>query len=83
MAEGVSKLTVVHDVTVPAHRAHDLGPGAEAGGGWAWILSDLKTLLETGSALESWAAAGAPGRGPRAHAARPLDSLPEPQAKER
>jgi hypothetical protein len=22
-----------------------------AGGGWAWILSDLKTLLETGTAL--------------------------------
>jgi hypothetical protein len=21
------------------------------GGGWAWILSDLKTLLETGSKL--------------------------------
>ncbi len=24
---------------------------AGAGGGWAWILSDLKTLLETGSRL--------------------------------
>jgi hypothetical protein len=26
----------------------DLG----AGGGWAWVLSDLKTLLETGSAFD-------------------------------
>ena len=24
----------------------------EGGGGWSWILSDLKTLLETGAALE-------------------------------
>jgi hypothetical protein len=23
-----------------------------AGGGWAWILSDLKTLLETGKRLD-------------------------------
>jgi hypothetical protein len=23
----------------------------EAGGGWSWILSDLKTLLETGAPL--------------------------------
>ena len=22
-----------------------------AGGGWAWVLSDLKTLLETGSGV--------------------------------
>ena len=35
---GFTKLTVVHDV-------------AGAGGGWAWVLSDLKTLLETGSSL--------------------------------
>jgi len=25
----------------------------EGGGGWSWILSDLKTLLETGSAVHS------------------------------
>ena len=29
------------------HRA-----AAQGGGGWTWILSDLKTLLETGEALE-------------------------------
>ena len=28
-------------------------PGDDGGGGWAWILSDLKTLLETGNAIES------------------------------
>ena len=26
--------------------------GETAGGGWAWVLSDLKTLLETGSAMD-------------------------------
>ena len=25
-----------------------------AGGGWAWVLSDLKTLLETGEPLGAW-----------------------------
>jgi hypothetical protein len=25
--------------------------GAPGGGGWAWVLSDLKTLLETGAAF--------------------------------
>jgi hypothetical protein len=33
-----------------------VGGGAEsqgAGGGWAWVLSDLKSLLETGSILAS------------------------------
>jgi len=27
-----------------------------AGGGWSWVLSDLKTLLETGKPLAGWAA---------------------------
>ena len=27
------------------------GPGQSAGGGWAWILSDLKSLLETGDVI--------------------------------
>ena len=27
------------------------GEAGEAGGGWAWVLSDLKTLLETGKAM--------------------------------
>jgi uncharacterized protein YndB with AHSA1/START domain len=48
---GVTKLTVIHDL----EGAPKLAPmvageldGAGAGGGWAWILSDLKSLLETG-----------------------------------
>jgi len=51
---GVCKLTVVHDlVGAPATAALTSGSqeeyGAGAGGGWSWVLSDLKTLLETGS----------------------------------
>jgi uncharacterized protein YndB with AHSA1/START domain len=53
---GVSRLTVTHDVTdapnlaaVVAGAYEDQGGGG--GGGWAWILSDLKSLLETGSIL--------------------------------
>ena len=29
-----------------------------AGGGWSWVLSDLKTLLETGSGMEVWPTSG-------------------------
>jgi uncharacterized protein YndB with AHSA1/START domain len=56
VAPGVSRLTVTHDVTgapnlaaVVAGAYEDQGGGG--GGGWAWILSDLKSLLETGSIL--------------------------------
>ncbi len=48
---GVCKLTVTHDVTgAPATAAMVAGAQEEygAGGGWAWVLSDLKTLVETG-----------------------------------
>lgn len=51
--DGISKLTVVHELTdAPATARVTSGEDADAGGGWAWILSDLKTLLETGSALD-------------------------------
>ena len=49
---GVCKLTVTHDVTgAPATAAMVAGAQEEygAGGGWAWILSDLKSLVETGT----------------------------------
>lgn len=56
VAPGVSRLTVTHDVTgapnlanVVAGAYEDQGGGG--GGGWAWILSDLKSLLETGAVL--------------------------------
>ena len=47
---GVCKLTVTHDLPdAPATAAMVGGAGEEgAGGGWAWILSDLKSLVETG-----------------------------------
>jgi uncharacterized protein YndB with AHSA1/START domain len=46
---GVCKLTVTHELVGAPATAAMVG-GTEdgaAGGGWAWILSDLKTLLET------------------------------------
>jgi hypothetical protein len=43
---------VIHDVTdAPSTAAVVSGEIAEAGGGWAWVLSSLKTLLETGQTL--------------------------------
>ena len=51
---GVSTLTVTHDVTGAPHHGNLVAGGMEsegAGGGWAWVLSDLKTLLETGSPM--------------------------------
>ncbi|MCU7723026.1 SRPBCC domain-containing protein [Actinoplanes sp. KI2] len=50
MQPGVCKLTVTHElVGAPATAAMVAGTeDSGAGGGWAWILSDLKTFLETG-----------------------------------
>ncbi|AGL14973.1 SRPBCC domain-containing protein [Actinoplanes sp. N902-109] len=51
---GVCRLTLTHELTgAPATSAMVAGsPLDEAGGGgWAWVLSDLKTLLETGATL--------------------------------
>ncbi|MFB7269012.1 SRPBCC family protein [Streptomyces sp. NPDC056244] len=49
---GVVKLTVTHDVTgAPAHAAQVAGEIKETGGGWAMLLSDLKSLLETGKTM--------------------------------
>lgn len=53
--DGVCVLTVTHDVTgAPGMAAlvrGDFEPMG-AGGGWAWTLSGLKTLLETGEEME-------------------------------
>jgi uncharacterized protein YndB with AHSA1/START domain len=49
---GVSKLTVTHDLAGAPKTAVLVSGALEAegaGGGWAWMLSDLKTLLETGT----------------------------------
>lgn len=51
---GVSCLTVTHELDgAPATAAMVAGSVAGAGGGWAEVLSDLKSLLETGSSLSS------------------------------
>ena len=52
---GVTKLTVVHDLEGAPKLAALLAGENEAegaGGGWAWVLSGLKTVLETGSELD-------------------------------
>lgn len=51
---GVTKLTLTHDLSGAPNLSILLSGGLEqggAGGGWAWVLSDLKTLLETGSSF--------------------------------
>jgi uncharacterized protein YndB with AHSA1/START domain len=52
---GVTRLTLIHDLAgapslalVVSGQLEDEG----AGGGWSWVLSDLKSLLETGSPLD-------------------------------
>jgi uncharacterized protein YndB with AHSA1/START domain len=49
---GASRLTLTHDVTnAPITAQMVNGDMANAGGGWPFMISDLKTLLETGKAL--------------------------------
>jgi uncharacterized protein YndB with AHSA1/START domain len=51
---GGSRLTVTHELEGAPGLASLVAGEQEssgAGGGWAWVLSDLKTLLETGTAL--------------------------------
>jgi uncharacterized protein YndB with AHSA1/START domain len=51
---GMARLTVTHELEgAPLHAEQVLGlaPVGEGGGGWSWILSDLKTLLESGEPL--------------------------------
>ncbi len=53
--DGVCRLTVTHELAgMPSLYAMTSGNnefGAMGGGGWPWILSDLKSLLETGEAF--------------------------------
>ena len=52
--DGVCKLTVTHELEGAPKLALLVAGGREdAGGGWSWVLSDLKTLLETGTALST------------------------------
>ena len=54
--DGVTRLTITHELEHAPRHAHVLSGGLDdeghgGGGGWAWVLSDLKTLLETGDRL--------------------------------
>jgi hypothetical protein len=52
---GVTRLTVTHELDgAPRLAALVAGEmeGTGAGGGWNWVLSGLKTLLETGTPLQ-------------------------------
>jgi uncharacterized protein YndB with AHSA1/START domain len=54
MQDGVAKLTLIHELDGAPTLASLLRGDWEsqgAGGGWAWVLSDLKSLLETGARL--------------------------------
>ncbi len=49
---GVSKLTLTHQLeAAPLTAALVSGSMPGTGGGWPYVLSDLKTLLETGTSL--------------------------------
>jgi uncharacterized protein YndB with AHSA1/START domain len=53
--EGVTRLTVTHELKGAPKLAILVSGAMEdtgAGGGWSWVLSDLKSLLETGLALD-------------------------------
>jgi uncharacterized protein YndB with AHSA1/START domain len=52
---GVTRLSVTHDLEGAPKLALLVSGGLEdtgAGGGWNWVLSGLKTLLETGTPLD-------------------------------
>jgi uncharacterized protein YndB with AHSA1/START domain len=60
---GVTKVTVIHELEGAPKLAVLLSGGLEdkgAGGGWSWVLSGLKTVLETGDTLD---ALSPPGQG--------------------
>jgi uncharacterized protein YndB with AHSA1/START domain len=51
---GVCTVTIIHDTAgapIVAGMISGGGEPAQGGGGWPWILSDLKSLLETGKRM--------------------------------
>lgn len=57
---GVCRLTLTHEMVDAPHTAEMVSGAMETssgngGGGWSWVLSDLKTLLETGSGFAAGA----------------------------
>ena len=52
--KGICTVTITHDVTgapLVAGMVQGGGDPAQGGGGWPWVLSDLKSLLETGERM--------------------------------
>jgi len=52
--EGVTRLTVTHELDNAPHTLAAVSNDEklrEGGGGWSWILSDLKSLLESGGSI--------------------------------
>jgi uncharacterized protein YndB with AHSA1/START domain/DNA-binding transcriptional ArsR family regulator len=53
-SDGITCLTLTHELTGAPLVAEQVGGTLEgAGGGWAEVLSDLKSLLETGSSMHA------------------------------
>ena len=51
---GLTELTLTHELEGAPNTAFIVsGEAKDAGGGWAWILSDLKSLLETGASMNA------------------------------
>lgn len=53
---GLTRVQLTHDLSAaPEYAAEVAGGGepAEGGGGWPWVLSDLKSLLETGEPMSA------------------------------
>jgi uncharacterized protein YndB with AHSA1/START domain len=55
-ADGTCRLTLTHELSGAPHTAHMVSGAlddqdGEGGGGWSWVLSDLKSLLETGNRM--------------------------------
>jgi uncharacterized protein YndB with AHSA1/START domain len=52
---GFSRLTVIHDLTGAPTMAQAVKSkfNLQGGGGWSWILSDLKSLIETGKIMSA------------------------------
>ena len=48
---GLTAVTVRHECPGAPHTAALASAGTAGSGGWSWVLSDLKTLLETGRPL--------------------------------
>jgi len=51
---GITRLTVIHELHNAPHTLAAVADDAklrEGGGGWAWILSDLKSPLESGASI--------------------------------